>query len=121
MATFGEYFKDLRKKQKLTLRGFCELGNFDPGNISKIERSRMAPPQSEEKLSQFAKILGLKKDSDEWHHFIDFGMMTAGQIPQEFLSDEELLPRMPVLLRTIYAQKLPVDKIEELIKTLRKE
>ena len=37
-STFGSYFKELRTKKGRTLRRFCELHGFDPGNISRLER-----------------------------------------------------------------------------------
>ena len=34
---FGEFFKKKRRDLGLTLREFCRLNGFDPGNISKIK------------------------------------------------------------------------------------
>ncbi len=45
-ALFGEYFKKKRLEIGKTLRQFCLENGLDPGNISKIERGILRPPQS---------------------------------------------------------------------------
>lgn len=118
---FGEFLYDLRLERGLTLRRFCQIGGFDPGNVSKVERGRMAPPQSEEKLAEYARALGLEEGSDEWRYFIDLGMASAGQIPPDMLSDEEFVSRIPVLLRTVKGQRLTPEKMDELIDHIKRE
>ena len=47
---FGDYIKQLRLKQKLTLRDFCKKFAHDPSNWSKIERGKLLPPNDENTL-----------------------------------------------------------------------
>ncbi len=55
MARFGDFFAELRRRQAgKSLRQFCLHHDFDPGNISKIERGRLSPPRSPEKLATYA-------------------------------------------------------------------
>jgi len=44
--TFGNYFKQKRMERGLTLREFCRVNGFDPGNISKIERRSFPPDRN---------------------------------------------------------------------------
>ncbi len=37
--TFGDFFKEKRLSAGLTLRKFCALHHFDPGNVSRWERN----------------------------------------------------------------------------------
>jgi transcriptional regulator with XRE-family HTH domain len=73
-ALFGEYFKKKRLGIGKTLRQFCLENGLDPGNISKIERGILRPPQSREKLAHYAKCLGITEGSDEWLEFFDVAL-----------------------------------------------
>ena len=118
--TFGLFFKNRRIAQGKTLREFCEEHGLDPGNISKLERGLLPPPQSREKLEEYAGVLGLRCGSDDWFEFFDLAAAEAGRMPED-LKDEALLKRLPVLFRTIRGTKLKDEKLDELIKRLRKE
>ncbi len=117
---FGELFKQLRIESGQTLRQFCVKHEYDPGNISKLERGLLSPPQSVEKLEQYARALGLGEASEQWQEFVDLGLACAGQIPGDVLMDEELVPKLPLLLRTVSGKKLSREQLESLIETIRR-
>ena len=58
---FGEFFKNRRIALKMTLRQFCRDNSLDPGNISRLERGLLPPPQGRETLESYAKLLKLRK------------------------------------------------------------
>ncbi len=117
---FGNYFKRLRIKRRLTLRQFCEKFGFDAGNISKLERGLLPPPQSREKLEQYAQALGLKKGSTTWYEFFDLAAASRGQIPEEILTNDKLVAKLPVLFRVLRGERVPEEKLDELIEAIRK-
>ena len=117
---FGNYFKELRIKRRMTLRRFCEEFGFDPGNISKLERGLLPPPQSRGKLEQYAQALGLKKGTSAWYEFFDLAAASRGQIPQEILKDDKLVAKLPVLFRTLRGERVPEKKLDELMEVIRK-
>ena len=116
---FGTFIKELRARQRLGLREFCLKYEHDPSNWSKIEREVMPPPRDDETLRQWAKQLGLKPDSDDWHKFHDYAAVDAGRIPDHVLEDEELLAKLPAFFRTISGNKPSRAELENLIKLLR--
>ena len=65
MNEFAAYFKGLRLKTGLSLREFCLKHGLDPGNMSRLERGLVPPPQGRKKLEEYGRYLGLKKASDE--------------------------------------------------------
>ena len=87
MITFGEYIRNLRIENNLTLREFCKSAKLDPSNWSKIERGIAPPPKSKIILHGIAEILHIddteyfpfgKKsasllDIDLWVHFWPLG------------------------------------------------
>lgn len=97
---FGELFKRLRIESGQTLRAFCLNHDFDPGNISKIERGRLAPPKSQEKLAVYAEALGLKKGSSQWQELLDLAAAEQGRIPSDLL-DDELVGKLPIFFRAL--------------------
>ena len=116
---FGTFIKELRAKQRLGLREFCLKTGYDPSNWSKIEREVSPPPKDEATLREWAKQLGLKPDTDDWHKFHDYAAVDAGRIPDHVLEDEELLAKLPAFFRTISGNKPSRAELENLIKLLR--
>jgi len=117
---FGEYFKSLRIKKGLTLRGFCMKFNYDPGNISRLERGLASPPKDVTALKEYAKNLGIKEGTTEWHTFVDLASSDAGVIPGDIRSDEEMLKKMPILFRTVRNKKITEEDLSKLIEKIRK-
>lgn len=116
---FGEFFKAMRLKRGLTLRQFCEASGFDPGNISRLERGVFPPPESPEKLDEYARALGLREGSEEWIEFHDRAATSRGQLPADLLSDKDLVDRLPLLFRTLRGQKVPAAKLKELVEWVK--
>ena len=116
---FGTFIKELRAKQRLGLREFCLKTGYDPSNWSKIEREVSPPPKDEATLREWAKQLGLKPDTDDWHKFFDYAAVDAGRIPDHVLEDKELLAKLPTFFRTISGNKPSRTELENLIKLLR--
>ena len=117
--TFGSFFKELRAKRGLTLRMFCQRYKIDPGNTSKLERGLLPAPQSEKKLTEYAKALGLRKGSDDWYTFFDLAAADRGKIPSDVMEDEELVEKLPILFRTLRGQKVSKEKLNKLIDKIR--
>lgn len=117
---FGEFFKKKRLELGKTLRQFCLENSLDPGNISKLERGLLPPPISEGKLEHYARCLKIKKGSNDWCDFFDLANASAGRIPEEILSDKDLLPKLPLVFRTLRGQKLTKEQLNKLAKELKK-
>ncbi len=116
---FGEFFKAKRIELSLTLRQFCLKFGLDPGNLSKIERGLLPPPKNQEKLEEYAGYLGLKKGSDDWIEFFDRAAAESGRLPTDILSDKEVVEKLPILFRTLRGQKVPDDKLDELVRKIK--
>jgi len=120
-VTFGEFFKQKRIELGLTLREFCRHNGFDPGNISKIERDLLAPPQSKEKRKEYAAALRIKQGSDDWLTFCDLASTGVGKIPSDIVSDREMIKALPILYRTVRGKKLDDEDLNNLLESIRKE
>jgi transcriptional regulator with XRE-family HTH domain len=110
----------MRAKRGFSLRAFCLANGFDPGNISRLERGLLPPPESREKLEAYAKALRLKKGSDEWYTFFDLAAAERGRIPEDVLSDEELVSKLPVLFRTLRGQRVDDEALDDLVERIRR-
>jgi len=120
MATFGQMFKELRVAKRLTLRAFCSKHDLDPGNISKLERGRLQPPESDELLARYATWLGLEEGTEGWDALFDCAKAERGKIPADLLSDQELIEKLPVLFRMIRGTKANGEGLDELIEKIRR-
>ena len=118
--TFGSFFKERRVAAGKSLRVFCEENGFDAGNISKLERGRLSPPESNDKLEVYALALGIKRGTTEWFEFFDRAAAERGRIPADLLSDDELLGKLPVLFRTLRGAKIDPKHIDALIERIRR-
>ncbi|MDZ4661483.1 MAG: helix-turn-helix transcriptional regulator [Pseudomonadota bacterium] len=119
--TYGEFIKAKRAERRLTLRRFCELNNFHPGNISKLERSLMPPPQSEEKLAEYAKALGIKKGSDEYIQLFDLASAGNRLFTVKNISNADVLEKLPAFFRTLDKKGLTSDKLERIIELVKND
>lgn len=117
---FGEFAKERRLSLGLSLREFCRKNGFDWGNFSRIERGVSAPPKSREVQERYARALEIKEGSEEWQTFLDLAAISAGNIPERIMSDEELLGKLPLVFRTIHGKKLTPKKLRELAEMIRK-
>ncbi len=119
---FGEMFKRLRIAKGESLRSFCLSNGYDPGNISKTERGKLAPPESEALLAGYAESLGLKKGSDDWIAFFDRAAAERGRLPADLLlNDEELVNKLPVLFRSMReADPLSEDALRQFAEEIRR-
>ncbi len=119
-SPFGAFFKELRIGRKVTLRQFCEAHGYDPGNISKLERGLLPPPESEAKLAEYAKALKIRRGSDTWYEFFDLARASRGKLPPDILSKRDVVARLPLLFRTLRGQKVSEQKLNELIEMIRR-
>lgn len=117
---FGRFFKESRQKRGLTLRQFCLDHGLDPGNISKLERGKLAPPSSRALLEKYATCLGIEEGSDDWFNFFDYAAACSGKIPQEVMDNKELVEKLPVFFRTLRGQRVAEEQLDELIELIRR-
>jgi len=117
---FGQFFKERRIALRKTLRQFCRENGLDPGNISRLERGLLQPPQGRETLESYAGLLKLKKGSDDWYTFFDLAAAETGRIPAELLEDDDVVEKLPILFRTLRGQKVSNEQLDELVRTIRK-
>lgn len=120
-TNFGDFFSAKRKALRKTLREFCRENGFDAGNISKLERGLLRPPKSKGKRLQYALALGINEGSDDWLEFCDLATISAGKIPDDIVSDKELLAAVPAFFRSIRKEGIDKEKIQELLETIKKE
>jgi transcriptional regulator with XRE-family HTH domain len=105
----------------MTLREFCMKNNEDPGNWSKLERGKLPPPQSKERLATIADYLKIREGTDEWQTFHDLAYAEQGRIPDDLMSDEELVKKLPIFFRTLRGEKLTDEEINEIIRIVKEE
>lgn len=105
--TFAEFFKQKRIASRQTLRAFCRQHNFDPGNISKLERSRISAPQKTETLDRY--MVALELDEAERREFVALAAISAGKIPEP-LTEEEFVKMLPVIFEMAGASEEDLRK-----------
>ena len=118
-AVFGEFFKAKRQALGLTLREFCLKHQLDPGNLSRLERGLLPPPQDRKRLEEYAKCLELRQGSDDWYTFFDLAAAAKGRLPAELLEDEQLVAKLPLVFRTLRGKRLTSKQLDELLKKVK--
>ena len=104
VTQFGQFFKQRRMALGLTLREFCRRNGFDPGNISRLERGLLPPPQGRERLASYAKALKLQPESHEWNTFFDLAAVETGRIPPQIRDNQVVREKLPKMFRTLRGQ-----------------
>ena len=117
---FAAFFQALRKENRITLRTFCDAAQADPGNISRLERRTIPPPQDREILTRYAKALNITEGSDSWYLFFDLAAADRGIIPQDIMEDAELVKELPAFFRTLRGQKPTETEMRKVVDKIRK-
>ena len=118
-ASFGGFFKTKRQTLELTLREFCLKHKLDPGNLSRLERGLLPPPQDRKLLEQYAEHLEIKSGSADWYTFFDLAAAAKGRLPDDLLEDEAVVAKLPLVFRTLRSKRLTEKQLDELVKKVR--
>ena len=119
-AKFGAYLKSLRIARRISLREFSQKAESDPGNISRVERGILPPPQNREILERYAATLGLVSGSDEWFTFFDYASTDRGMIPSDIMSNDSIVNFLPAFFRSLRGAKPTDDEMADVIKMIRR-
>ncbi len=119
LEVFGEFFKVRRQALGLTLRVFCLKHKLDPGNMSRLERGLLPPPQHRDRLKEYARYLDLKKGSDDWYTFFDLAAVSKGRIPSELMEDEKVVAKLPLIFRTLRGKRFTNGRLDGLVRKIR--
>jgi transcriptional regulator with XRE-family HTH domain len=117
---FGTLIRERRVVLRLSLRAFAEKAGMDPGNASRLERGRLAPPESTEVLDRIAGALEFKKKSRDYQHLFDVAAAAKGRVPADLLTDDQVAAKLPILFRTLRSKPLTGEQFEKLIESIRK-
>jgi transcriptional regulator with XRE-family HTH domain len=118
-SKFSEFFHEKRIATGLTLRQFCLRHGLDPGNLSKLERGILPPPESREKLEHYAKLLQLAPGSADRQDFFDLAAAERGRIPDELMEDEDLVRKLPAFFRTLRGARVDGKLLDDLVEAIR--
>jgi transcriptional regulator with XRE-family HTH domain len=119
-SKFSALLKSIRLKRGLTLREFCLKNGFDPGNYSRLERGLFPPPESHELLERYALALSVKPGSDQWIELFDLAAAERGRIPEDIMSDQSVVEKLPVFFRTMRGKPLSSEQLDELVGKIRR-
>jgi hypothetical protein len=99
----------------VSLREFCRQNDLDPGNMSKVERGVLPPPEGHAKLADYARMLGIKEGADEWFMFFDLAAASRGKIPDELMENERIVRALPIMFRTLRKEKITDEEAGRLM------
>ena len=116
---FGALVKQYRQHLGVTLREFCLKNGFDAGNFSRLERGMYPPPERRDILENYANALSLTPGSDGWTEFFDVASAERGAIPEDLMSDEALVEKLPVFFRTLRTTQVDPESLDRLIDQIR--
>lgn len=118
IKNFGQTLKEMRINKGLTLRHTCRMLDYDPSNWSKIEKGKILPPTDEKILRKWAKVLGISTEEDTLQ-FIDEANLAQGIIPQDIISEDNIVKILPAFFRTLRNKKPTKKEINQLIELIR--
>lgn len=107
MTEFGEYVRELREKHEIGLREFCAELEFDPSRWSKMERGILQPPTDQGMLQRIAQVLKIAVDGNEFAKLRDLAFLSRGRVPDDILSEKELVACLPMIFRTLRNDEKP--------------
>ncbi len=118
--TFGSLLKKLRiEEAKKGLRAFAELIDWQPSNLSNVERSRAAPPADPRKINVICDALGLSPDDPRRAELFDLSARERGAVPGDIAEAIKDQPGIPVLVRAVAGRRLEDDQLRKLAEYVR--
>jgi len=115
--TFGNFVKEKRLQNKISLREFCKKADFDPSNWSKIERDLAMPPKSETILKKISNVLDIKSGSEDFLLLHDLAAFSS--IPKGLIENNKLLEKLPVFFRTARGEKPTKKELADLLNLIK--
>jgi hypothetical protein len=85
-----------------------------------MERGDLPPSEYRLTLEEWATQLGVEKGSDDWYKFFDLAFIDRGKIPDDVLSDDELMNTLPIFFRTLRGEKPSEEDLDKIIQLMRK-
>jgi len=116
---FGDLFRELRLKNRYTLRAYCRKFNRDPAYISRIERGITPPPENSEEIENYARSFNLEEGSRQWIEFYNLAVVSRKKKSEPILSEKELVGKLPLFVTTTSGKPLDNDKLDKLIDIIR--
>lgn len=114
--SFGEFSREKRLNNNLTLRNFCNRFGFDTAYISRLENNKIPAPKNREKISLLAKSLNIKKGTKDWSKFFDLAYQSRKELSPEIKENaSEIINILPAFLRKPDGKKIKKDNIKKLI------
>lgn len=113
--TFGELVRELRLRQRRTLRQFCVEHGYDPSNWSKVERGVNPPPKRGQTLAKWARELGLLEDSEAWEDFIVAAAVSRGEIPASIRANDGVMAHLPAIFRALSKGRLSERELDDIV------
>ncbi len=114
---FGELVTARRAELRLTLRDCAIRSGMTPGNLSKIERGLLAPPQNGV-LSRLIEALELKGDNER-QRLLDVATVQRGRIPAHADQHADVAASMPLLRRILNVRQLDETAVARLLEMIR--
>jgi transcriptional regulator with XRE-family HTH domain len=115
---FGELIQRRRAELRLTLRDCAVRADLDPGNLSRIERGRVAPPQDAAVLARLIDAIELT-GTTRAQELIDVAATQNGRIPGDILSNQAVMSALPILLRTVNNKQLDGTQLQKLVEIIK--
>ncbi len=119
--TFGRLLKKLRLEEaKKGLRAFAELIDWQPSNLSNVERGRAAPPADPRKIHEICDALGLSPEDPRRTELFDLSARERGGVPADVVEAIKEQPGIPVLVRAVASKRLEDDQLRGLAEYIKK-
>jgi len=119
--TFGGLLKQIRLEEaKVGLRAFAELIEWQPSNLSNLERGRLAPPADAQTITSICDALGLSDNDPRRAELFDLAAKRRNAVPGDVAQTIKEQPGIPVLIRAVANKRLDDEKLKELAEYIRK-
>lgn len=115
---FGPLLRELRLKNKITLRSFCIKTWLEPATVSCIEREVLDPPQSPKILKRITEVLRLVEGTSEYEEFI-LAAETSRAKFKDSSTQTELLGKLPLVPLKTDGTRLSEEQIDRLLKMVK--
>lgn len=117
-GTFGQLVARRRAELRLTLRECAVRADIDAGDLSKMERGKVSPPQSSAVVERLVAALELSGTTDG-QAMLDTAALENGRLPVDLAGNPAVVSALPLLLRTFDNRQLDEQRMQRLLEKIR--
>lgn len=114
---FGDYLREIRLKEKITLREFCKKNEYDSAYISRLENNILLPPDDNKKIKKLLYAYSIREKSEDWDNLQTLASISKRELPKNL--NQRVINFLPAFFRKASKKKVNEKDVKKLVSLIK--